>query len=122
MSFQIKRIYVNAQAEDGVRVLVDRLWPRGISKRDARLDHWLKDIAPSPELRTWFDHRADRFEQFQRQYTAELSNNPATDELARLGKKHVVTLLYGAKDPRINHACVLREVLLNAGTKHRNRT
>jgi uncharacterized protein YeaO (DUF488 family) len=111
MTFQIKRVYDPAEPGDGIRVLVDRLWPRGIKKTDARLDHWLKDVAPSSELRLWFGHKPERFEQFSEQYRSELSGNPAVEELSKLGKGKTVTLLYGARDPQINHALVLQSVL-----------
>jgi uncharacterized protein YeaO (DUF488 family) len=109
---KIKRIYEKAAADDGYRVLVDRLWPRGVSKEDATLDLWLKDVAPSPELRTWFDHKPERFTEFSKRYTAELHDNPATAELAKISANHkTVTLLYGAKDPEINHVVVLQRYL-----------
>ncbi|MEO3869978.1 DUF488 family protein [Nonomuraea sp. B12E4] len=108
MSFLIKRIYDEPDAGDGFRVLVDRLWPRGVAKEQAELDLWLQEVAPSPELRTWFGHRAERFEEFSARYTAELDGNPAVDVLRRAGREHPsVTLLYGAKNPEINHAVVL---------------
>lgn len=94
-----------------MRVLVDRLWPRGISKQKAALDAWEKEIAPSPELRQWFDHRADRFEEFRRRYKAELRENPAWREFHTSLGRRPVTLVYGAKDPRINHAAILAEIL-----------
>ncbi len=68
MTFQIKRVYESAKSADGIRVLVDRLWPRGIKKLDARLDHWMKDVAPSPRLRLWFDHKPERFTEFSKRY------------------------------------------------------
>ena len=111
MPFQIKRIYEPASAADGARVLVDRLWPRGISKTDARLSEWLKDIAPSPRLRQWFGHDPERFAEFRSRYEKELRDNPLTPELAGMGKKGVVTLLYAARDPEVNHAVVLLSVL-----------
>jgi uncharacterized protein YeaO (DUF488 family) len=115
MSFLIKRVYDEADPGDGFRVLVDRLWPRGVSKQRAHLDLWLKDVAPSPELRVWFDHRADRFEEFTARYTAELAANPAAGELRQIGREHpTVTLLYGARSHEINGAVVLAG-LLNAG-------
>jgi len=109
--WQIKRIYDEPKASDGMRVLVDRLWPRGVSKEQAALDLWLKEIAPSPELRTWFGHRADRFDEFSARYSDELSRNPAVAQLEELAVRHTVTLLYAAKDPDINHAVVLRGFL-----------
>ena len=112
MTLRTKRIYDDPAPDDGYRVLVDRLWPRGVSKDRAVLDRWLKDVAPSPELRTWFDHRADRFAEFTERYTAELDTNPAVDELrALVGTHPTVTLLYGARDARVNHAVVLAGVL-----------
>ncbi|MHC6221256.1 DUF488 domain-containing protein [Arthrobacter sp. MMS24-S77] len=111
----IKRIYDDAADDDGYRVLVDRLWPRGVSKERARLDLWLKEIAPSPPLRTEFAHMQERFADFKEQYEAELEQNPAVGQLLELaaGKKRV-TLLYGARDPEVNHARVLLEFLLGA--------
>lgn len=113
----IKRIYDEAADDDGYRVLVDRLWPRGVSKERARLDLWLKEIAPSPPLRTEFAHMQERFADFKERYEAELEQNPAVGQLLELaaGKKRV-TLLYGARDPQINHARVLLVFLLGAGT------
>lgn len=110
---KIKRIYDEPTDDDGYRVLVDRLWPRGVSKKDASLDEWNKEIAPSPELRKWFDHKEERFQEFGRLYREELIAK--TKELHRLkilAKKEAVTLLYGAKDPAINHAVVLKELLM----------
>jgi uncharacterized protein YeaO (DUF488 family) len=111
MPFRIKRIYETAKASDGVRVLVDRLWPRGIRKTDARLDHWMKDVAPSPELRTWFAHDSERFAEFARRYKAELKGNTALAELRKMGSGGIVTLLYAAHDAKVNHALVLQQVL-----------
>jgi uncharacterized protein YeaO (DUF488 family) len=111
MPFQIKRIYEPSQPTDGTRVLVDRLWPRGVSKTAARLDLWMKNVAPSVPLRVWFDHIPAKFPEFRRKYMSELSGNPDVRELRRLGKGKRVTLLYGARDPEINHAQVLRSVL-----------
>jgi uncharacterized protein YeaO (DUF488 family) len=112
MKLQCKRVYEEASAGDGYRVLVDRLWPRGVSKERAALDVWLKDIAPSVELRTWFGHLPERFEEFTVRYQDELSHNSATIQLQEIMSDHpVVTLLYGAKDPRVNHAVVLRDFI-----------
>ena len=116
MAFTIKRIYDEADPSDGFRVLVDRLWPRGMSKQRAALDLWLKDVAPSPELRAWFDHRADRFREFSARYAAELGTNQAIAELREIARTNsTVTLLYGARSPEINHAVVLVE-FLDSGT------
>lgn len=108
-----KRIYDTPSGEDGFRVLVDRLWPRGISKERAALSAWWKDIAPSSELRKWFGHKAEHFEEFTEKYWLELSMGEAAsihtkEAAAHLADGENVTLLYGAKDPKINHACVLR--------------
>lgn len=108
----VKRIYDTPVAEDGFRVLVDRLWPRGVSKERAALDVWLKEVAPSSGLRTWFSHDPAKFEEFSGRYYDELVHNPATTKLIKLTKQHkTITLLYAAKDPAINHARVLREFL-----------
>jgi uncharacterized protein YeaO (DUF488 family) len=90
---------------------VDRLWPRGLRKDSAALDHWFKDIAPSTELRKWFDHREDRFEEFKRQYRLELKSNPSLAEFRKLAKPGKATLLYAAHDPKVNHAVVLAEYI-----------
>ncbi|HKK21129.1 MAG TPA: DUF488 family protein [candidate division Zixibacteria bacterium] len=109
---QIKRIYEIPDDQDGYRMLIDRLWPRGIRKPDAKLDEWNKAIAPSAELRKWFGHREGRFADFSKRYRGELRKKD--DELRRLRKiadKDRLTLLYGAKSEKINHAVVLRQVL-----------
>jgi uncharacterized protein YeaO (DUF488 family) len=111
MTFQIKRVYEPSSPGDGIRVLVDRLWPRGLKKTDAHLTSWMKDVAPTPSLRTWFAHDPERFVEFQRRYTAELQRNPVIPELRKLGRGQLVTLLYGAHDPKINHAVVLLSAL-----------
>lgn len=112
MPIQIKRIYDPVEASDGIRLLVDRLWPRGVSKEHAHLDGWEKELAPSTELRKWFGHKAENFKEFSKLYKAELDKSPEAQEAAHkvkdLSKKHTVTLLYGAKDPHINHALVLK--------------
>jgi uncharacterized protein YeaO (DUF488 family) len=111
MTFQIKRVYEPASTADGARILVDRLWPRGIKKSAANLSDWMKDIAPSAGLRLWFDHREDRFTEFSRRYERELAKNDLLPKLRELGRGHLVTLVYGAHDPLINQARVLRDVL-----------
>jgi uncharacterized protein YeaO (DUF488 family) len=117
-SIRIKRVYERPTPEDGVRILVDRLWPRGLSKETAALDHWFKDIAPSPELRTWFDHREDRFDEFKQRYRLELKANPALAEFRKLAKPGKATLLYAAHDEKVNHAVVLAEYLQALNAKH----
>lgn len=111
-TIQIKRIYDDPSESDGYRILVDRIWPRGVSKEEAKLDEWNKDLAPSTELRKWFDHDPDKFEDFSKEYKKELEYNK--DELKALhdmAKSKTVTLLYGAKDVKYNQAVVLKEVL-----------
>lgn len=118
MSFQIKRIYEPVESSDVIRILVDRLWPRGVTKSKAHLDHWLKEVAPSPRLRLWFGHKPERFAEFKKRYVEELAANPELAELRKLGKSGLVTLLYGARDPNVNHAVVLQDVLRrSAGLK-----
>ncbi len=110
--FQIKRIYERPSEDDGYRVLTDRLWPRGVSKEDAQLDKWAKEIAPSPELRKWFDHEPDRFEEFRKRYKSELSaKNELLSNLKDMATEQTVTLLYAAKDETHNHAIVLKEFI-----------
>jgi DNA-3-methyladenine glycosylase len=107
----IKRIYAPATAADGYRVLVDRLWPRGVSHERAALDLWLKEVAPTTELRVWYGHQEDRFLEFARRYSEELVTNPAVAQLRGLIASHpVTTLLYGAKTP-LNEAAVLADYL-----------
>jgi uncharacterized protein YeaO (DUF488 family) len=109
---RIKRVYDPPTGADGHRVLVDRLWPRGISRDRAELDDWLKDVAPTPALRAWWRHDPARLDEFARRYRAELDGNPAVDELRELIRAHpVMTLVYAARDPRVNHAVVLRDYL-----------
>lgn len=109
---RLKRAYAEAEASDGYRVLVDRLWPRGLSKERADLDLRLPHVAPSPELRTWWGHDPARFDEFAGRYRAELDTNPALEELLGIVRSHpVVTLVYAAHDPHVNHAIVLRDVL-----------
>jgi uncharacterized protein YeaO (DUF488 family) len=102
-----------AEPDDGIRILVDRLWPRGVSKAEASLDNWMKDIAPSSELRKWFGHDPARWTEFQHRYRAELRQHAQElDRIRALAKKKTVTLVYGAHDEAHNDAVVLREVLL----------
>jgi uncharacterized protein YeaO (DUF488 family) len=111
MAFNVKRVYEPAAATDGTRVLVDRLWPRGRKKSDAKIDLWMKEIAPSTPLRHWFGHDPQRFPEFKRRYASEIKRNPALSELRQLGKSKTVSLLYGARDPEVNHAVVLLAAL-----------
>ena len=123
LDIHIKRVYEEPEKADGYRMLVDRLWPRGIKKEDAKLNEWNKDIAPSPALRKWFDHRRDRFDEFSRHYYEEL--NSKKEELHRLraiAGKQPLTLLYAAKDTSVNHARVLYDVLSDHSTKSGTKT
>jgi uncharacterized protein YeaO (DUF488 family) len=113
--FQIKRVYEAPEASDGFRVLVDRLWPRGMAKERAALNLWMKDIAPSTELRRWFGHDPKRWKEFQTRYRAELKEHDT--DLAQLrsqARKGTVTLLFGARDIEHNEAVVLRNVLVGS--------
>lgn len=112
MAIRTARIYDEASKDDGFRVLVDRVWPRGIKKADAALDEWLKDVGPSKQLRSWFGHDPERFQEFARRYRTELKGNDAFDELCSIVAKHsTVTLLFGAKDTEHNQAVVLADAL-----------
>jgi len=111
MPVRIKRVYDVPSKEDGERILVDRLWPRGLSKEKAHLDEWMKDIAPSPALRQWFGHRPERWEEFLARYRQELKGDPLLDDLRRRAAAGTVTLLYGARDEKRNQAVVLAGIL-----------
>jgi uncharacterized protein YeaO (DUF488 family) len=115
MPLQIKRIYDPYQESDGLRYLVDRLWPRGISKEAAHLTGWLKTLAPSTALRKQFGHMSERFAEFSVLYRDELDASPdaqvAAREVIQQSRQHTVTIIYAAKDPHINHAVVLRDYL-----------
>ncbi len=111
---RLKRAYEPATMEDGTRVLVDRLWPRGVSKAEARLDAWMKDIAPSTELRKWFGHDPALWSEFQRRYRAELRQHAGLlDELREMASQNRLTLVFSAHDEQHNDAVVLRDVLLH---------
>ena len=112
MNLKLKRVYEPSDKNDGTRILIDRLWPRGMTKAKADVDIWLKELAPSAELRKWFGHDPDKWTEFKKRYRAELEEND--EQLARLReeiKKGAVTLLYGAKDEEHNDAVVLAEFL-----------
>ncbi len=112
MQVRLKRAYEEPSKQDGTRVLVDRVWPRGLKKEDAHIDHWLRDIAPSTELRKWFGHDPDKWWQFRQRYFRELSrNHPAVDEIRHLADKGRVTLVFSARDERHNNAVALKEYL-----------
>lgn len=113
-TIRIKRVYEPIAKTDGFRILVDRLWPRGIKKEDAHVAIWLKEIAPSTELRKWFNHDPEKWEAFRKRYLAELQLSPAAEELLEQVKKHaIVTLVYSAKDEQHNQAVVIKEFLEN---------
>jgi uncharacterized protein YeaO (DUF488 family) len=112
LDIRLKRAYEPPAPEDGTRVLVDRLWPRGVRKSEAAIDCWLKEIAPSSELRRWFGHDPSRWEEFQRRYRAELSSRPELlDRLRALADRGTLTLVYSAHDEDHNDAVVLRGML-----------
>ncbi len=115
---KIKRAYQEPEEEDGFRILVDRLWPRGISKEKLKLDLWLKDVAPSNELRKWFAHDPDKWAEFKEKYREELKNKKTFIlKIKDLEKKNdTITLVYGAKDEEHNNAVVLKEKLEGHGT------
>lgn len=111
---RVRRVYEPPEPQDGFRVLVDRLWPRGLSKEAARVDLWARELAPSDRLRRWFGHDPLKWEEFRRRYREELSRSPARElvqQLAERARRGTVTLLFGARDERHNNAVVLAEVL-----------
>lgn len=116
MPVEMKRIYEDVEKDDGVRVLVDRVWPRGMSKEKAQLNHWMKEIGPSNDLRKWFGHDPNKYEEFKKKYKEELGSGDQQDELVKLKEitkeyDKNVTLLYSAKDEEHNQARVLKEIL-----------
>jgi uncharacterized protein YeaO (DUF488 family) len=112
MEISLKRIYDAVDSEDGLRILVDRLWPRGVTKQDAAVAVWAKNVAPSDELRKWFHKDTTQWREFKKRYHAELDANAShVDDLAKLISLNKVTLLYGSKDEKKNHAIVLRDYL-----------
>jgi uncharacterized protein YeaO (DUF488 family) len=121
MAIKLKRVYDKPERADGVRILVDRLWPRGLSKDEAGLDEWIRDIAPSNRLRAWFGHKPGRWREFQKRYRQELSTSEKKAMLARLRKIariSTVTLLYAAKDTERNNAVALAGFLKEATRPH----
>lgn len=105
----LKRAYEAAAKEDGYRVLVDRLWPRGISKEEAKIDEWAKDLAPTGELRKWYDHDPARWDEFRKKYEAELKENEALHPFMEAhAKQHTITLVYAAKEEALSNAVVLK--------------
>ena len=112
MNIKIKRVYEQPDDSDGSRILVDRLWPRGLTREKAHVDLWLKDIAPSTELRKWFGHKPEKWRGFRGRYETELRHNgDLTEMLTKKARKGTITLLYGARDEKHNEARVLKEFL-----------
>jgi len=110
----LRRVYDPPQPSDGECYLVERLWPRGMKKEEVRIAAWLKDVAPSAELRKWYSHDVERWPEFQRRYRAELQDEihrPLVDELRRKARSHAITLVYAAKDEQHNSALILKQVL-----------
>ncbi|KPV39600.1 hypothetical protein AN478_10740 [Thiohalorhabdus denitrificans] len=115
---RLKRVYDDAEPADGERILVERMWPRGMRKEDARLDLWLKEVAPSPELRNWFGHDPEKWPEFKRRYRDELSQRPdLLEDLRQRARSGPVTLLYAARDREHNSAVALRETLEEANSR-----
>lgn len=112
MNITLKRAYEKPGKRDGLRILVDRLWPRGLAKADARIDVWMKSLAPSSGLRRWYGHDRQKWDEFRRKYFAELDANPApVEELHGLIETHDVVLLFGTRDTECNNAVALKEYL-----------
>ena len=112
VNIKLKRAYQDADPGDGIRILVERLWPRGVTKTAAAIDHWFKDIAPSPELRKWFAHRPERWSEFQKRYWAELTqNHQLVAALRVICSKRAVTFVFAARDTARNGAVVLKKYL-----------
>ncbi len=116
---KLKRVYEQAEPSDGFRVLVDRLWPRGISKEEVHIDEWLRDIAPSTELRTWFEHDPAKWPEFQRRYRAELkAKTSSLEKLLADAAGRDITLVYASREQHYNNVTVLKEVLEELATAH----
>lgn len=112
MKIKVKRVYGEQNPNDGIRILVDRLWPRGLSKEEAHIDLWLKSVAPSNDLRKWYQHDAEKWIEFKRRYFIELTNNPdAISDLLLNAKGKVVSLVHSLKENRFNNAVALKEYL-----------
>jgi uncharacterized protein YeaO (DUF488 family) len=119
----LKRVYDEPAASDGTRVLVERLWPRGISKERAQIDLWLKEVAPSPELRTWFGHDPEKWTEFRRRYEAELASgeaHKALGTLRKMARQGPLTLIFAARDSQHTNAVVLRELLAQENLSGQN--
>ena len=117
MKIMLKRAYEAPAAADGMRILVDRLWPRGLARIKAGIDLWLKDVAPSTELRKWFAHDPEKWPEFEKRYRVELKSNPALSELMSLSRRKHITLVYAARDRLHNEAVVLKRILERGSTR-----
>ncbi len=118
MSIRLKRVYAAPGPHDGFRILVDRLWPRGVSRRAAHMDLWLKEVAPSTSLRQWFGHDPAKWADFRDRYYSELDSNPgAVEQLNEQVRRGVVTLVYAARDTEYNHAVALKQYLENSNNE-----
>ncbi len=112
MDVRVKRVYEPPAGSDGTRILIDGIWPRGVTREQARIDEWARELAPSPELRHWFGHEPARFDEFRRRYTAELAaHEDKLRELRARARAGTLTLVYGARDREHNNAVVLAEIL-----------
>jgi len=117
---KLKRAYEPVESTDGKRILIDRLWPRGVSKSEARVDEWLKDLAPSTELRTWFGHDPQKWEEFRKRYIKELSSPDKTgllEDIARRARRETITLIYSAKDTEHSDVKVLEQLITQQSKK-----
>jgi uncharacterized protein YeaO (DUF488 family) len=118
MAIHIKRVYEPFAEKDGFRVLTDRLWPRGISKENAQLDLWLKEVAPSAPLRHWFDHDPEKWKEFRKKYLVELKGSEALKDLRTYARQHkTLTLLFAAKEEKYNHTVILQELLKKSAAR-----
>ncbi len=118
MDVRIKRVYDPAAPSDGIRILIDRIWPRGVTREEAHLDEWARELAPSTELRRWFGHDPARFEEFRHRYTRELAaQEQKLLELRQRGREGTLTLVYGARDTEHNDAVVLAEILRTGSSR-----
>lgn len=112
MAIQVKRVYAKPDKSDGVRILVDRVWPRGLTKEEAHIEEWMRDIGPSDELRKWFGHDPARWQEFEKRYFRELARNAGlVDKLAARARRGKVTILFGAKDEEHNQAVAIKEYI-----------
>ncbi len=114
MRINLKRIYEAASEDDGVRILVDRLWPRGLSKDHAKVDLWVRDVAPSSELRRWFNHEPAKWDEFRRRYFSELGESVAARSILEAASRSKITMLFAAKDEERNNAVALRDYLVQS--------